>query len=83
MQAGLYPTGAKIATVIGRYFAMDRDKRWERTKLAWDAIVLGRGQISHDTPSAAVSAAYTTLFRSTGFVFNSPSRIALLIRVKS
>jgi 2,3-bisphosphoglycerate-independent phosphoglycerate mutase len=36
-------SGAVIATVIGRYFAMDRDKRWERTKLAWDAIVLGRG----------------------------------------
>ena len=34
---------AKIATVIGRYYAMDRDKRWERNKLAWDAIVLGRG----------------------------------------
>ena len=35
--------GAELATVIGRYYAMDRDKRWERTKLAWDAIVLGRG----------------------------------------
>ena len=58
VQAGLAPTGAKIATVIGRYFAMDRDKRWERNKLAWDAIVLGRGPVSHDTPSAAVSAAY-------------------------
>ncbi|MGB8170535.1 MAG: 2,3-bisphosphoglycerate-independent phosphoglycerate mutase [Chthoniobacteraceae bacterium] len=59
VQAGIAPSGAKIATVIGRYFAMDRDKRGERTKLAWDAIVLGRGQVSHDTPSAAVSAAYT------------------------
>ena len=59
VQAGIAPTGAKIATVIGRYFAMDRDKRGERTKLAWDAIVLGRGEVSHDTPSAAVSAAYT------------------------
>lgn len=59
VMAGLAPSGAKIATVIGRYFAMDRDKRWERNKLAWDAIVLGRGPVSHDTPSAAVSAAYT------------------------
>jgi 2,3-bisphosphoglycerate-independent phosphoglycerate mutase len=59
VQAGLAPTGAKIATVIGRYFAMDRDKRWDRNKLAWDAIVLGRGPESRDTPSAAVSAAYT------------------------
>jgi 2,3-bisphosphoglycerate-independent phosphoglycerate mutase len=29
---------AKIATVVGRYFAMDRDRRWDRSKLAWDAI---------------------------------------------
>ncbi|MHA3770109.1 2,3-bisphosphoglycerate-independent phosphoglycerate mutase [Verrucomicrobiota bacterium sgz303538] len=50
---------AKIATVIGRYFAMDRDKRWDRNKLAWDAIVLGRGQQSDVAPAAAVSEAYT------------------------
>src|SRR5690606_630728 len=30
-------SGARIATVVGRYFAMDRDKRWDRVKLAWDA----------------------------------------------
>jgi len=34
--------GARIATVVGRYFAMDRDQRWDRVKLAWDAIVLGK-----------------------------------------
>ncbi|WIF95404.1 2,3-bisphosphoglycerate-independent phosphoglycerate mutase [Caminicella sporogenes] len=34
----------KIATVSGRYYAMDRDKRWERTKLAYDALVLGQGE---------------------------------------
>jgi 2,3-bisphosphoglycerate-independent phosphoglycerate mutase len=44
--------------VIGRYYAMDRDKRWERNKLAWDAIVLGRGEEHTDAPSAAVQAAY-------------------------
>ena len=44
-RSGICPSGAKIATVIGRYFAMDRDKRWERNKLAWDAIVLGRGAV--------------------------------------
>lgn len=33
----------KIATVSGRYYAMDRDRRWERTKLAYDAIVSGKG----------------------------------------
>ncbi len=49
---------AQIATVIGRYFAMDRDKRWDRNKLAWDAIVLGRGPKSDADPSAAVSERY-------------------------
>ncbi|MGZ5253028.1 MAG: 2,3-bisphosphoglycerate-independent phosphoglycerate mutase [Flavitalea sp.] len=34
----------KIATVSGRYFAMDRDKRWERVKLAYDALVNGEGE---------------------------------------
>ncbi len=33
----------KIATISGRYYAMDRDKRWDRTKLAYDAMVLGKG----------------------------------------
>jgi 2,3-bisphosphoglycerate-independent phosphoglycerate mutase len=47
----LKPSGAKIATVIGRYYAMDRDKRWERNKLAWDAIVLGRGEVRTDRPA--------------------------------
>src|SRR3954451_9506271 len=44
---------AEIATLIGRYFAMDRDKRWERNKLAWDAIVLGRGEQIEGPISAA------------------------------
>lgn len=35
---------AKFASLIGRYYAMDRDKRWERVKLAYDALVHGRGQ---------------------------------------
>ncbi len=58
LETDLVPSGAKIATVIGRYYAMDRDKRWERNKLAWDAIVLGRGEVRSDTPRAAVLAAY-------------------------
>ncbi len=58
VEKGIAASGAKIITVIGRYFAMDRDKRWERNKLAWDAIVLGRGPASTLAPSAAVRAAY-------------------------
>ncbi len=58
--AQLAQSGARIITVIGRYFAMDRDRRWERTKLAWDAIVLGRGEICADSPSAAVGRHYAT-----------------------
>jgi 2,3-bisphosphoglycerate-independent phosphoglycerate mutase len=50
--------GASIATVVGRYFAMDRDRRWDRTKKAWDAIVLGRGTSSDLSPAAAVRALY-------------------------
>ena len=68
VEAGLQPSGAQIATVIGRYFAMDRDKRWERNKLAWDAIVLGRGPVSTMTPSAAVRRAYAAEPRGDEFL---------------
>ena len=43
VEEGVRGTGAKILTVVGRYYAMDRDRRWDRTKLAWDAIVLASG----------------------------------------
>ena len=58
LETDLKSSGAKIATVIGRYYAMDRDKRWDRNKLAWDAIVLGRGEMRTDTPRSAIQAAY-------------------------
>src|SRR5712675_2458601 len=50
--------GAAVSTVVGRYYAMDRDKRWERTKLAYDAIVLGRGATSDATPAESVKLRY-------------------------
>ena len=50
------PGRAVIATLTGRYFAMDRDRRWERTKLAYDAMVRGVGARESD-PVAAVRAA--------------------------
>ncbi len=68
LEADLVPSGACIATVIGRYFAMDRDKRWERNKLAWDAIVLGRGESRTDAPSAAIQQAYDSEPRGDEFL---------------
>lgn len=49
-------TGA-IASITGRYYAMDRDKRWERVKLAYDALVNGIGYKSNDV-LAAISKSY-------------------------
>lgn len=68
LENDLKPSGAKIATVIGRYYAMDRDKRWERNKIAWDAIVLGRGEVRTDSPSAATQAAYANEKRGDEFL---------------
>jgi 2,3-bisphosphoglycerate-independent phosphoglycerate mutase len=48
---------ARLATVSGRFYAMDRDRRWERTQLAWEAIVHGRGRSAPD-PATAVAVAY-------------------------
>ena len=39
-------TNCKLATITGRYYAMDRDNRWERIKLAYDALVKGKGEFS-------------------------------------
>ncbi|MCI8645517.1 MAG: 2,3-bisphosphoglycerate-independent phosphoglycerate mutase [Firmicutes bacterium] len=47
----------KISVISGRYYAMDRDKRWERVVLAYDAMTLGEGQQA-DSSEQAVSAAY-------------------------
>jgi len=41
-----------LASLIGRYFAMDRDHRWERTRLAWDLLVHGTGDPAHDAVAA-------------------------------
>ena len=47
----------KIATVMGRYYAMDRDKRWERLQMAYDAMVYGEG-VQNPDPVAAVAQSY-------------------------
>lgn len=53
----LSETQGVIETVSGRYFAMDRDNHWDRLKLAYDAIVLGRG-ITASGVKQAISASY-------------------------
>jgi 2,3-bisphosphoglycerate-independent phosphoglycerate mutase len=50
-------TGAVIVSVIGRYYAMDRDKRWERVKLAYDLLVNGVGDV-FDSAASALQASY-------------------------
>lgn len=57
LQAHLDQTTGKIATVSGRYYAMDRDKRWERVRLAYDALVRGVGEKSTDA-LAAIEQSY-------------------------
>jgi 2,3-bisphosphoglycerate-independent phosphoglycerate mutase len=51
-------TVGRIATVVGRYYAMDRDKRWERTKQAYDAIAYGRADAVATDPVGALRASY-------------------------
>jgi 2,3-bisphosphoglycerate-independent phosphoglycerate mutase len=57
LEEHLKQSNAKIATVIGRYYAMDRDKRWERVKLAYDALVQGIGT-NATSASAAIQKGY-------------------------
>lgn len=55
LQAAL-PEGATIATVIGRYYAMDRDNRWERVSTAYNAMVHGEGETAPDAATAVAQA---------------------------
>ncbi len=57
LEAHLKNNTAKIASITGRYYAMDRDKRWERVKLAYDALVKGIGTKSNNA-SSAIQEAY-------------------------
>ncbi|AWG20247.1 phosphoglycerate mutase (2,3-diphosphoglycerate-independent) [Flavobacterium faecale] len=57
LQNYIAPTTVKIASIIGRYYAMDRDKRWERVKLAYDLVVNGFGAKAAN-PVTAVEVSY-------------------------
>ena len=52
LQAHMTKSTGKIASVIGRYYAMDRDKRWERIKIAYDLLVSGVGEKAVNIPAA-------------------------------
>ena len=52
VEAHLAKNTGKLATMIGRYYAMDRDKRWERIRLAYDAMVNGLGRLTHNLEEA-------------------------------
>lgn len=58
LEAHCRKTVGKIATVSGRYYAMDRDNRWERVKLAYDAMVKGLGEKA-GSAAAAISRSYS------------------------
>jgi 2,3-bisphosphoglycerate-independent phosphoglycerate mutase len=51
LESHMKATTGKLATVTGRYYAMDRDKRWERVKLAYNAMVNGEGTTTNDFQS--------------------------------
>ncbi|HNP54416.1 MAG TPA: 2,3-bisphosphoglycerate-independent phosphoglycerate mutase, partial [Ferruginibacter sp.] len=57
LEQHLAETTGQIASITGRYYAMDRDKRWERVKIAYDALVNGIGKASDDL-TASIEASY-------------------------
>ncbi len=57
LESALVARGGRIATVIGRFFSMDRDHRWERVAKAWECLV-GRSQREDESASAVVRAHY-------------------------
>ena len=57
LQAHCDKQGTSIASIVGRFYAMDRDKRWERVKVAYDLLVKGEGKAADDMV-AAMQASY-------------------------
>ena len=57
LQKALEASGGQLASLVGRYYAMDRDKRWGRIKEAYDLLVHGKG-VPTDDPLAAIQASY-------------------------
>ncbi len=57
LEAHLKNSSGKIASIVGRYYAMDRDKRWERVKLAYGLLVHGEGE-KHQNPLEAIQHSY-------------------------
>ncbi len=72
LEEALGARGGRIATVCGRYYAMDRDARWDRVARAYDAIVSGRG-LSAGSAGEAIAAAYA---RDEGDEFIQPTVLA-------
>ncbi|WP_455197906.1 2,3-bisphosphoglycerate-independent phosphoglycerate mutase [Kaarinaea lacus] len=58
LEAALAKAQGRIVSVMGRYFAMDRDRRWDRTEKAWRAMVLGEAEFTADSAAAAIDNAY-------------------------
>ena len=78
LQAAL-PDGVPVATVIGRYFAMDRDNRWDRVEAAYNLITEGAAEFTADDAVAALHAAYE---RGESDEFVKATRIGEQVRVE-
>lgn len=72
LESDIASTGVRVASLIGRYFAMDRDKRWERVKKAYDLLVHGKGR-SFNSASEAIQYNYKAAITDE---FIEPSLIA-------
>ena len=69
----------QFASVAGRYYAMDRDNRWERVEPVYDLITLGRAELSSDSAEEAVSAAYQ---RNENDEFTAPTVIGERVKLE-
>ncbi len=77
LEALLADSGGHIGSVMGRYYAMDRDQRWDRVKLAFDCIAHGRG-VEAESAAAAIEQSYAA---GKGDEFIRPTRLPPLVPV--
>ncbi|WP_455366798.1 2,3-bisphosphoglycerate-independent phosphoglycerate mutase [Kaarinaea lacus] len=62
LEAALDKAQGRIVSVMGRYYAMDRDRRWDRTEKAWRALALGQAEVTADSAEQAIDNAYQNDF---------------------
>ena len=86
IEPALQEAGGRISTIMGRYYAMDRDNRWERTELAWQCLIHGKGEQAQSAQQAIMQSYQNNLndefikpaFIAGGYTINKGEQVVVI-----